>query len=615
MSTDQHHFGFSPSEVKSHLASTELFQTLDESILDEITTQVEVIRVPGGDSLFKQGDAGDSLYIVINGRLRVIVRREDNQEDIVAELGREEMVGEMALLTGENRSATVRALRDTTLIRLSNEGCNYIAERHPFIVLQMARTLARRLATRNRAAIMTTPVINIALIPTSPEVQLSPFATHFTIALGKIGSVLHLNSRGFYDLQEKKEIGPSSPDIGDTIKFENWLNEQESKYRFIVYEADASPSNWTQRCIRQADRILLIGESPLPPQPSRLESELLDPKDRRTMASVEFVLLHPEKETAYTDTNNWLQKRHVTAHHHVHHRSSSDFDRLARLLTGEATGLALGGGGLRGLAHLGVIRALQESGFSIDCIGGTSLGAIMAAQFALGWDYDTMVKANEKMWRNSWPMNDYTIPFMAALEGHKLDQTLKAMCGDVRIEDLPLNYFCVSTNLTTANIAIHREGLLWKRLRASCALPGIVPPDFDNGFMLVDGAVLNNVPGDIMKKVCGGKVIAVDVSPREDLIFQPQYPQRPLTRQILWGRMNPFIEMHRLPSLFDIVSRSAMISNVSKSNLVRDQVDLYLDIPLDQFGMSDSKSFYQIIETGYQAASRQIEAWKQKEKN
>ena len=75
------------------------------------------------------------------------------------------MIGEMALLTGENRSATVRAIRDSTLIRLSNEGCYYIAERHPFIVLQIARTLARRLATMNRAPRMMTPLVNIALIP------------------------------------------------------------------------------------------------------------------------------------------------------------------------------------------------------------------------------------------------------------------------------------------------------------------------------------------------------------------------------------------------------------------------------------------------------------------
>ena len=137
-------------------------------------------------------------------------------------------------------------------------------------------------------------------------------------------------------------------------------------------------------------------------------------------------------------------------------------------------------------------------------------------------------------------MNDYTVPFMACLAGQKLDQVLQTMCEDIKIEDLAMKFFCVSTNLTTASIAVHQEGLLWKRLRASCALPGIVPPEFDNGSMLVDGAVLNNVPGDIMKRLCGGRVMAVDVSPREDIVFKPQYPERPRTRQILWGKDEPF---------------------------------------------------------------------------
>jgi predicted acylesterase/phospholipase RssA len=212
-------------------------------------------------------------------------------------------------------------------------------------------------------------------------------------------------------------------------------------------------------------------------------------------------------------------------------------------------------------------------------------------------------------------MNDYTVPFMALLAGEKLDRALKTMCGDTRIEDLALPYFCVSTNLTTASLSIHKEGLLWKRLRASCSLPGMVPPEFDNESMLVDGAVLNNVPGDVMKKICGGRVIAIDVSPREDAVFKPQYAERPLTRQILWRQINPLAESFTLPSLFDIVSRSVMISNVSNTALVKNQVDLYLDVPLDQFGMSDSKSFDQIIATGYQFASKQIETWQQTEKS
>jgi predicted acylesterase/phospholipase RssA len=133
--------------------------------------------------------------------------------------------------------------------------------------------------------------------------------------------------------------------------------------------------------------------------------------------------------------------------------------------------------------------------------------------------------------------------------------------------------------------------------------------------MLVDGAVLNNVPGDIMKKLCGGKVVAVDVSPREDLVFQPQCPERPPTKKIIWNQVNPFGEKLPLPSLFDIVARSSMISSASNANVIKAQVDLYVDIPMDQFGMSDVKSFDQIIDTGYQFACQQIETWKHSQKS
>jgi predicted acylesterase/phospholipase RssA len=461
---------------------------------------------------------------------------------------------------------------------------------------------------------MVTALVNITLVGTNPKVDLSTFATQLTEALGSIGDTLHLSSRRIERLWESERMGQPSLDVERNIKLENWLSEQESKYRFIIYEVDVTASHWTRRCLRQADRILLIGDTEMPHDHGPLEAELPNPDTRHTTAEVELVLVHPPEQIKFQNTDKWLETRHVSAHYHVRRGVGADFARLARLLTGHGMGLALGGGGLRGLAHIGVIRALQESNITIDFIGGTSMGAIMAAQFAMGWDYDTIIRANRKMWSDSWPMNDYTFPFIACLSGQKLDHALHQMFGETRIEDLAMRYFCVSTNLTTARLAVHQDGLLWKRIRASCSLPGIVPPEFDNDSMLVDGAVLNNVPGDIMKKLCGGQVVAVDVSPREDLVFQPQCPERPPTKQIFWNQMNPFGQKPTLPSLFDIVARSAMLSSASNTNFIRDQVDLYLDIPMDQFGMSDVKSFDQIIDTGYQFASQQIEKWKQKEK-
>ena len=600
-------------DVKAHLASAELFKGLDDSILDEITHLVEVIRIPGDEVLFQQGDPGDGLYIVITGRLRVTVKREGNPEEVVAEVARDEMVGEMALLTGEPRSATVRAARDSILIRLSDEGCNAIAQKHPFIVLQMARTLAKRLAAMNRSPRLVTPLVNIMLIATSPRVKLSQFARQLVASLGEFGPTLYLNSRRVKSIWEIEGSERGQPRTQQNVKFENWINEKESKFQFIVYEADHVASNWTRRCLRQADRILLVGNTDLSPDLGPLESELLHHQPQQPTARIELVLEYPKIQLEFSDTYRWLEKRQVSAHYHVRLDFLSDFARLARRLSGKSIGLALGGGGLRGLAHIGVIRALEELSIPIDFVGGTSMGSIMAAQFAMGWDYQKMIRANKKMWKDSWPMNDYTFPFMACLSGEKFDQALQMMFKDKKIEDLPLRYFCVSTNLTTAGLTIHDEGPVWKRVRGSCSLPGIVPPVFDNGAMFVDGAVLNNVPGDIMKRLSGGRVIAVDVSPREDVIFKPNYPEKPPTNEILWRQVNPMAEKHSLPSLFDIVTRSVMISNVSNASRVKNEVELYLDIPLDQYGMSDVKSFDQIIETGYQFALAHIAKWKQNE--
>jgi len=600
-------------DVKAHLASAELFKGLDDSILDEITDLVEVIRIPGNETLFQQGAPGDGLYIVINGRLRVLIKREGHPEEVVAEVARDEMVGEMALLTGEPRSATVRATRDSILIRLSDEGCNAIAQKYPFIVLQMARTLAKRLAAMNRSPRMVTPLVNITLIATSHRVKLSQFARQLVASLGEFGSTLYLNSRRVKSIWETEGSERGKSQTQQNVKFENWINEKESKFRFIVYEADHIASSWTRRCLRQADRILLVGNTDLSPDLGSLESELFHHQAQQPTARIELVLVYPKIQLEFSDTYRWLENRQVSAHYHVRLDFLSDFARLARLLSGKAIGLALGGGGLRGLAHIGVIRALEELGIPIDFVGGTSMGSIMAAQFAMGWDYQKMVRENKKMWKDSWPMNDYTFPFMACLSGEKFDQALQMMFKDKKIEDLPLRYFCVSTNLTSASLTIHDDGPVWKRLRGSCSLPGIMPPVFDNGAMLVDGAVLNNVPGDIMKRRSGGRVIAVDVSPREDVIFKPDYPERPPTNEILWRQINPMAEKHSLPSLFDIVTRSVMISNVSNTSRVKNEVELYLDIPLDQYGMSDVKSFDQIIETGYQFALAHIEQWKQNE--
>ena len=600
----------SAEELEARLAESEMFGMLDGAALHEVASELAWVRLHGGETLFRQRDEGDGLYLVISGRLRVYIER-GGIEEALTEVGRGEMVGEMAVLTSERRSATVRAVRDTELVKFSTDACHRVTEKYPRILFLIARVIARRLEAMNRSLRVPASVATIALLPINREVRLSEFAAQLSGALSGLGTTLHLKSEVFDQKWGQQGAAQTPVTSSGSNKIANWLNDQENQYRYVLYETDAELSHWTQRCIRQADRILSVGNGGPVPELSALEHELLAPGGDRTTASMELVLVHPEGTRLGVYTSRWLESRRVTRHYHVRESSIDDFARLARILTGHAVGVVLGGGGVRGFAHIGAIQALREAGIPIDFIGGASMGSIVAAQYALGWDHDAMVKMNRKMFKESWPMNDYTLPLISALSGRKFDETLKALYEDTHIEDLLLNFFCVSTNLTTASLAVHQDGLLWRRVRASCSLPGIVPPEFDNGNMLVDGAVLNNVPGDVMKKLCGGEVIAIDVSPREDMVFKAHYTERPVTRRILWEQINPFSRKISLPSLFDIVSRAAMISSISNTSLLKSQMDLYLHLPLDQFGMSESRSFDKIIEVGYRSAREQLVKWRE----
>jgi len=178
---------------------------------------------------------------------------------------------------------------------------------------------------------------------------------------------------------------------------------------------------------------------------------------------------------------------------------ADDLGRLARLLTRRGVGLVLSGGGARGFAHLGVIRALREARVPIDFVGGSSIGSIIAAGVAVGWSDDEMRMRYRRSFVDTNPVNDYTFPFVALTRGRKVSRLLQREYGDVLIEEpAPAFFFCVSANLTTGRALEHRDGRLADALRASVAIPGVMPPAYRGEDVLVDGAAINNLPVDIM---------------------------------------------------------------------------------------------------------------------
>jgi len=584
------------------------FGPLDEATLREIEEVVQWIALPRGETLFEQGDDGQTAYILVNGRLQVVVRDAAGAEKTVGEVQHGEAVGEMAIFTNEPRSATVRALRDSALVALDRAACEQLVVKYPQTLMALTRLVIHRLRTAQSGAPAETVLRTVAVVAASPDVPLGAFARQLAMALGEIGTTLHVAAAEVDRRLGTPGLARAAADDPRAARIAAWIDEQEMRHRFLVLEADPTASPWSVRCVRQADRILVVADATGDPTPSDGERALVDHGPTAIPASL--VLLHPPDTRVPSGTRRWLVPRRLVRHHHVRLDVAADVARVARFTVGRAFGVALGGGGARGFAHIGVLDAMQEAGIPIDIIGGTSMGACIAAEYALGWDRATMMRRNDEMfgrWRR-----DLTLPLLAILAGHRSSARLREQVGDVQIEDLWLPYFCVSSNLSRAEMMVHRDGPLWRGLRASVSLPGILPPLALDGDLLVDGALLRNLPADVVRRLSGGgTTIAVDVSADRDMQHEHPYEHAISGWRIVWSRMNPLVRKNfTVPSIASVLQRSGEIASVAmQREALLHGVDLYLRVPVQRFGLLEFRAAPDIVAAGYEYARVKLGEW------
>jgi NTE family protein len=314
---------------------------------------------------------------------------------------------------------------------------------------------------------------------------------------------------------------------------------------------------------------------------------------------VDLVLLHGEGKPMRTDLSPWSDRLKIELSCPVRHRHPGDLARLARLLTGRAVGLVLSGGGARGFAHIGVIRALRECKVPIDLVGGCSMGAIIAAGVAAEWDDATLSANMRRAFVTSSPLNDYALPLLALVRGKKVTRRLIEHFGEVAIDELWRPFFCVSSDLTSGSLVVHRTGPLWRALRASVAIPGLMPPVVDRDAVLADGGVMNNLPVDVMRGLKRGPVLGVDVASDRALTSLVHHESGGLWRFLASKR--------RVPPIVDILVRAGTVSSDVQSQTNRKSVDLLFDPPLENIDILDWHAFDRAIEIGYRHAMSVLE--------
>ena len=308
------------------------------------------------------------------------------------------------------------------------------------------------------------------------------------------------------------------------------------------------------------------------------------------------------------NTAQWLSPRKVRNHYHLRLQNSEDMMRIGRLLTGNGVGLVLSGGGGRAMAHTGVIRALVEKGIPIDVISGVSAGAIVAGLWAMGLDINSVTKRLREAAGNRI---DYTLPLHALTAGKNWTNAMRSLFGNECIEDLWIPFFTLSSNLSQASLKLHESNSLMHAIRASTAIPGILPPVYDKGDILVDGGLINNLPTDIMNvRPDIGHVIAVDVGSGEHNKNIAQFDYHISGWNSLWKQINPLSSPTEHPSIGEIIVRSITITDAKTTQVTKRIADLYFDLPVQKFGLMDYHKIDALAEIGYQYAIEEITAWK-----
>ncbi|MCP5371493.1 MAG: cyclic nucleotide-binding domain-containing protein [Hyphomicrobiales bacterium] len=592
-----------------------LFRDLDEAILRAVEQRVELVTVPSGQLLCRQGDESDALFVVISGRLRIWKQNSGPGASVfLNEVGQGGSVGEMGVVTGSPRAADVKAIRDTTVGRLSRDALQDLLRRHPEELnkLFMRMVMQHFGSDAGAAAKPKNSTNTFALIPIDGDVPIGDVGRWLGAAMARVGTTFVLDSEGCDAQFDARRASQTGFEESLNAPLLDWLNQQEFAHDFTLYVGDGTFSNWTRRCVRQADHVLFVAQSKTAPAIGPIEAQVIEAENVLGLRK-SLVLLHEPGIDVPSGTLAWLNARKIGMHQHVRKGDATDFGRLARFLTGHAVALVLGGGGARGFAHVGVLRAMRKLDIPIDLVAGTSMGAMIASQCAMQMDPDTILKNTLDLCLAG---EELTIPVVSLFAGAKMTRGVRKMMHGVEIEDLWRRFFCVSCNLSRADIVVHDKGPLHEAVLASNTPPGLFPPKVHNGDLLVDGCLLNNLPADVMQRYNeGGEMIAVDVNPKDDLLANTPYDGGLSGFKVLTSKFNPFAETINVPNIVDIITRSTNIGGLAHMQRVMQGIaDVYLQPPVSKYAIMAYGEAEEIAQVGYDCAMRGFETWLEERK-
>lgn len=605
----------------TRLAALPLFAGMPADALAALDTDASRLALRAGEVLVRQGETADAMYVVLQGTFEAMLD-EGGRTRLVGIMTRGDSIGDVALLTGETRAATVRALRDSVVVRVTHDVVEGLMRAHASVGSAMARALALRLRESNRSRPVSRRVQCIAVIRHAEGGD--GFAQELAAALQRReGDVVLLDEATMREFTGVLDDDASAA----AQQVEAWISSLEDEHRFVLLAGGPAADAWTRLAMRRADAVLLVAAAGTDPAACAAErahdrhvARASTSASATALAAVaaassqrrELVLLH-EPGRAPAGTAAWYADRRIDAHHHVRRTATgcdaADLARLVRFLRGEAVGVALSGGGARGFSHIGMLRALDEAGIPVDVVVGTSMGAVVGAQYALGFDHGRMVAANLAAFPEADVVRDFTVPIVALMKGRSTVAMFRTMYGEAQLEDCRIRCRMVSTSLTRSAVVVHDRGPIWLWARSSTSVPGIGPPVIADGELLVDGGVMDNLPVGPLQDAGANVLLACDVTSSAPMV--PAMEDRawisgwPLLWRKLRGRGGPA----PVPSLLAIMTRTSTMASAYRIAGVGALVDLHLRPPTEEVPTMAWRTAGEVAEIGYRYALPVVRAW------
>ncbi len=538
--------------------------------------------LPGGSKLFGQGDPSDVLYFVRTGRLGAFRRDEGQEPHFLGIIRPGEPAGEMAMIAGVPHSADVYALRDSEIFAVPKDAFFEACDAEPAVMIELAKLMILRSRQTARRGPIGEPSV-FGFVP-----------------VGRPGPVRPVVER----LQREIEaLGYAVTTVGSeaAVAPTEWFSEVERTHDFVLYVAERDEPAWASYVPRQVDRLFRVGRG------DRAAASEGPPAGAATLQEqglVDLILMQPADQLRPSGSEAWIDATGAQRIFHIRRGVAPDFERMARVLTGQSVGLVLSGGGARAYAHVGAIKALRERGVPIDFVGGSSMGAIVGAGLAMGWGEAEMDTRLHEAFVDTSPLDDMALPLLAMTHGVKVSARLAQHFDETQIADLWLPFFCLSSNLTTGAYQLHRRGVLRNALRASISLPGVMPPATDGQNVLVDGAVMKNFPADIMRAAHLGPIVGVDVTTSRSITAKDVARPSSVWRWIRSGQW-------RLgPPIVSLLMRTATVSTGRDLAAAREATDVLIQPDVSKIEIRDWRAYDEAVEAGYVATLAALDRFK-----